>query len=70
MEKPRLEEWPLIQEREAWRRAMNEGTWQESHLLTLYKTHRNTGEWRSTRAVEELMEYILYLEEQLHEKEL
>jgi hypothetical protein len=34
-------------------------------LLQEYRTHRNSEHWRRTLAVEELCEYILYLEYQL-----
>lgn len=37
-------------------------------LLVEYRTHRNSENWRITVVVEELCEYILYLEHKLEEK--
>lgn len=36
-------------------------------LLDEYRTHRNSEHWRVTLVVEELCEYILYLEDKLNE---
>jgi len=55
----------LTRERETWRWQMEQGKWAEPDIMTEYRKHRNTGLWRSTRVVESLMEYILFLESKL-----
>ncbi len=52
----------LTEERNHWRKQMGSDTFQEPHYLTEYRINRDSDLWRSTRAVERLCEYILYLE--------
>lgn len=53
----------LQDERKAWRKEIEEGIWNEPYILQQYRENRDSNLWRSTREVEKLCEYILYLEE-------
>lgn len=59
----------LVQERESWRKEMESGTFFVHHMYQSYKMNRNSPYWRSTKQLERLFEYIMYLEEQLKPKE-
>lgn len=61
-------EW-LKDERIGWRNDLNLGTWTEPYALQMYRKNRESSLWRSTREVEKLCEYILYLEEKISLKE-
>ena len=52
----------LVKERHGWREAMLNGTWQDPHLLAVYRENRMSNLWRSSRQAEQLCEYILHLE--------
>jgi len=52
----------LIEERNHWRQNMEAGTFDDPLYLMEYRINRNSELWRSTRAVEQLCEYILWLE--------
>jgi hypothetical protein len=51
------------EERQAWREEYEEGKQCDSYLLELYRHHRDDPLWRSSREVEKLCEYILFLED-------
>lgn len=55
----------LVEEREAWYEDYQTGKSCASPLLEEYRWNRNSNSWRSSRAVEELCEYILFLEDKL-----
>jgi len=54
----------LTDERNKWRRQLETQStdWDEPIYLQDYRLNRNSDLWRSTRALEKLCEYILYLE--------
>ena len=56
----------LIKERDNWKEDLIKSTWFEPDILRQYRENRNSELWRSTRQVEKLCEYILFLEEQLY----
>lgn len=57
----------LLSEREEWQEQYRRGGIGEPWLLQKYKKERATEEWRSTRLVEHLCEYAIYLENELKE---
>lgn len=57
----------LISERNQWKKQLEQGSFEEPYLLTLYRQNRNNELWRSTRIMEQLCEYILFLESRLKE---
>jgi hypothetical protein len=52
----------LTEERNHWRKQMESGNFLDPHYLAEYRINRDSDLWRSTRAVEQLCEYILWLE--------
>lgn len=54
----------LVEQRNTWRKAMESGVWYCSNLED-YRKYRNTEDWRSTMLIENLCEYILFLEDAL-----
>lgn len=52
----------LTDERNSWRKEIEKDFWNEPYVLQQYRQYRNSNLWRSTREVEKLCEYILYLE--------
>jgi len=52
----------LQDERYTWRQEIIHGIWYEPYVLQQYRAHRDSNLWRSTREVEKLCEYILFLE--------
>ena len=57
----------LVEERHAWRTEIEAGTFQEPYELQMYRTQRESHYWRSSRIVERLCEYIIYLEKLVEE---
>lgn len=55
----------LVDQRNEWRRAFESGKSLESKLLQDYKNNRESNSFRMSRSVEELCEYILYLESKI-----
>lgn len=55
----------LTDERHTWRVEIEQGLWHEPLVLQQYRENRESNLWRSTREVEKLCEYVLFLEEQL-----
>ena len=53
------------EERNYWRKCFENGITIPNHYLDEYRKHRDDPTWRSTRSLEYLCEYILFLEEQL-----
>lgn len=60
----------LLEERKQWRRAFEQGDKPTSPLLTDYRKGRNRESFRLSRVVEEICEYVLYLEDRLSEYDL
>lgn len=60
-------EW-LTDERKKWRSDIEQGMWNEPYVLQQYRENRDSNLWRSTREVEKLCEYVLYLEDCLKKK--
>ena len=52
----------LTDERNEWRRQLEGGGQLDIYVLQQYREHRDSNLWRSTREVEKLCEYILFLE--------
>ncbi len=52
----------LTDERNKWRRQIKAGLWHEPYILQQYRINRESNLWRSTREVEKLCEYVLFLE--------
>lgn len=52
----------LVKSRDKWKERFVNGEPPESKLLMDYRKYRDTEDWRATSAIEELLEYILYLE--------
>jgi hypothetical protein len=57
----------LLEERDNWRKEFVQGVGEYPYLLTLYKENRGSELWRSTRIMERLCEYALYLEGKLND---
>lgn len=53
---------PLTDERSEWRRHLELGGLLDIYVLQQYRLNRDSDLWRSTREVEKLCEYILFLE--------
>ena len=60
----------LIEERNKWRREFSAGEHPSIHVLDEYRENRDSELWRSTRAVEKICEYALYLESVIREAEV
>ena len=58
----------LKDERHKWRYEIERGLWSEPFVLQQYRANRESNLWRSTREVEKLCEYVLYLEDKLSKK--
>jgi len=57
--------YSILDERNQWKRDFEKGF---SHLwLDEYRKNRDNPSWRSSRMMEQLCEYILYLEEIVNE---
>lgn len=52
----------LVQQRLQWLTDFKDGLKPSSLVLEDYRKHRLTESWRTSRIVEELCEYIIYLE--------
>lgn len=52
----------LTDERYTWAYELKHGHWHEPYVLQQYRINRGSNLWRSTREVEKLCEYILFLE--------
>jgi len=52
----------LTDERNEWRRQLEGGGQLDIYVLQQYRENRDSNLWRSTREVEKLCEYILFLE--------
>lgn len=59
----------LTDERNSWIIEINEGRWLEPFVLKQYRENRGSNLWRSTREVEKLCEYVLFLERKLKNQE-
>lgn len=57
----------LLDERKAWEHELKHNLWTEPFILEQYRKNRNSNEWRTTRQVERLCEYVLFLEKKLEE---
>ncbi len=57
----------LLEERQSWRRKFEADVGEYPYLLTLYKEKRSSELWRSTRIMEYLCEYALYLESKVND---
>ena len=55
----------LLEERQSWREYYKNGGRPDCPYLNDYVKNRDSDLWRSTRALEKLCEYILYLEEKI-----
>jgi len=53
----------LVNQRDSWRRNFDNGSKPSSPLLFDYRMNRDSTHWRVSSHVEELCEYILWLEE-------
>lgn len=58
----------LTDERHTWRYEIEHGLWHEPYVLQQYRENRESNLWRSTREVEKLCEYVLFLEDKLSKK--
>lgn len=56
----------LKNQRDAWKKNFENGEDYDSHLMNDYVKYRDTEDWRSTMLIEEMCEYILYLENRLN----
>lgn len=54
-----------LDERNHWRFEFEGGLKPSNHYLDEYRRKRSDPTWRSARIIEQLCEYILYLEEEL-----
>lgn len=52
----------LTDERDEWCQQLESGGQLDIYVLQQYRINRNSDLWRSTREVEKLCEYILFLE--------
>lgn len=55
----------LVAERNRWKKNFESGKRINCHWLQEYENNRESELWRSTRSLEELCEYVLYLEQEL-----
>lgn len=58
----------LVKERNRWKQQFENGERINSLWLQDYETNRESELWRSTKALEELCEYILFLERKLFQR--
>lgn len=54
-----------LDERNTWRFEFEDGSKPANHYLDEYRVKRDDPCWRSTRTIEQLCEYILFLEDKL-----
>lgn len=54
----------LVKERDSWKKNFENGEQPKSLLLVDYRRNRDSELYRTTRPIEEICEYILYLERQ------
>lgn len=59
----------LLQERDEWRKQIEAGEFNVHPMFETYKNKRGCSLWRSSRQLERLFEYIIYLEEKLSDKQ-
>jgi hypothetical protein len=59
----------LVAERESWRMDIQSGNFFVHELYEDYVLNRNSELWRSTRQLERLFEYIMYLEDKVTHQE-
>lgn len=59
----------IIEERNHWRQQFDEGKEPTTPWLLDYRRNRDSNLWRSSRPLEQLCEYILYLEDKISKKE-
>lgn len=52
----------LVKSRDAWAKKFENGEGLTSPLLERYRKERGSEHWRSTKILEEILEYVLYLE--------
>lgn len=57
----------LVKQRGKWLSHFRSGGFPSSQVLQDYRHNRDSESWRVSASVEELCEYILYLEEQVNE---
>lgn len=57
----------LVEERDSWRQMFEEGHKLDHHYMSQYRKYRDSELWRMSSAVEQLCEYILYLESKIEE---
>lgn len=57
----------LVKTRDQWLESFRKGEQPTSRLLQDYRQNRDNEMWRASKEVEELCEYIIYLEEQVNE---
>lgn len=55
----------LVSERDSWREEFENGNKPTSLALIEYRKYRNSETWRVSSQVEQLCEYILYLEREV-----
>jgi hypothetical protein len=55
----------LLEESNFWKKEFLDGTYEEPYFLVEYRQNRNSDLWRSTRVVEKMCEYILFLENKI-----
>ena len=53
----------LVEERNSWRTEMRKGNFEPHPLYKEYLANRQSELWRSSRQLERIFEYIMYLEE-------
>jgi hypothetical protein len=58
----------LVKQRDEWKAKFENGEDYDSKILTDYVKYRNTEDWRSSKLMEEMCEYILFLENRLNHK--
>jgi len=55
----------LVSERDKWKQEFEMGYNSKVVFLSTYKKERNNETWRTSRPLEHLCEYVMYLEKQL-----
>lgn len=53
----------LVEERNSWRKQMEEGNFDPHPLYKEYLANRDSNLWRASCQIEKMFEYIRYLEE-------
>lgn len=57
----------VIDQRKEWRKRLEGGWKPDIYYLEDYRYNRNNPYWRSTKSLEILCEYVLFLEEKVNE---